>query len=251
MGQDIMVQDISGTGGLSAAQASLLQSLMATQTQENALVALGGDGTSTDPSSSSSTPTDFSSLLSSVLSMQSPSAATGITAVAPSAIGAQIAQTASSLANDLQGTMYRSFNPATTPQAASQVWSSSGWGNGNVQCVAFVDGAMRQAGVTLPFAGNASDFWQSYQNQPGWQTIANGAGLPQLGDIIALAGGSSGYGHVGIVTGVQPPMNGQPGSVTFAQSNSGSPRGTLPIATDGTVGAWPGYQVQGFIRSTL
>ena len=51
-----------------------------------------------------------------------------------------------------------------------------------------------------------------------------------------------------VVTGVTPPQNGQPGRVTFAQANSPTSTASLPIAADGTIQAWPGYQVQGAIR---
>ncbi len=128
-----------------------------------------------------------------------------------------------------------------------QLWSKD-WGANNVQCVAFVDGVFQQAGVTLPAVPNARDFMQAYSGQAGWTEIPNGQGLPQPGDILAMSGGSSGLGHVAIVTAVVPPSNGQPGRVIFAQSNSGSSQGELTIEANGQIQSWPGYSVQGMIR---
>jgi hypothetical protein len=162
--------------------------------------------------------------------------------------GQQIAAVATQLAGDLRGANNQSYDPAVTPVAAQQAWNTPGWGNGNIQCVAFVDGVFRQAGITLPATPNATDFWGAYRQTPGFSEIANGQGLPQPGDIIALSGGGQGFGHVAVVTSVQAPTNGQPGRVNFAQSNSPSPDGSLTIDANGVTRAWSGYQVQGYIR---
>lgn len=171
-------------------------------------------------------------------------------ATGTSSTGQSIAATATSLAQDLTGVNNNAYNPATTPLGVQQTWNAPGWGNGNVQCVAFVDGAYKAAGITLPATPNATDFMSAYANQPGFTEVANGQGLPQPGDIIVMGGGPQGYGHVAIVTNVIPPQNGQPGAISVAQSNSPSSTANLTLNTDGSVNSWPGYPVQGFIRST-
>ena len=249
--------------GMSQSQAQLLITLMREQSQTDTLSAL--TSSTTDSSTSTNSGTDFSSLLSSVLgdssgtnalqSMLGTPGGTGMASVAlgtnaaiGTSTGNQIATIATQLAGDLRGTNNQSFDPTQTPLATQQTWTTPGWGNGNVQCVAFVAGVFNQAGNPLPQTPNATDFWSTYQNRPGWSEVANGQGMPQPGDIIALSGGAQGFGHVAVVTGVMPPTGGQAGQVTFAQANSPTSQGSLSIAANGVVSAWPGYQVQGFIR---
>ena len=239
------------TSGISAAQAQLFIALMEAQSQSMA-AALGTATTGTDGATSSNQ--DFSSLLTTALGTVSPLMGNSPSLLsAPvttsTSTGSRIADVATQLATDLRGPNFASYDASQAPAAAQQAWNTPGWGNGNIQCVAFVDGVYRQAGITLPTTPNGADFWGAYQGQSGWSEVANGQGMPQPGDIIAFAGGAQGFGHVAVVTGVTPPSGGQPGRVTFAQSNSPSPIGSLPIAADGTVTAWPGYRVQGFIRA--
>jgi len=238
---------------ITPAQASLMVEQMRQQAQMASASIINGT-----PQSDSTTSTqDFTSLLDSI--MNSPTAATNLTQtdqMAPlslgnapdNATGSRIAQTATQLAGDLQGSNNRWYDTVHTPQVAQQVWNTSGWGNGNVQCVAFVAGAYQQAGITLPSLSNATDFFANYTNRPGWSAIPNGQGLPKAGDIIAMSGGGQGYGHVAIVTSVIPPQDGKAGSLTIAQSNAPTSQTTLPIASNGQVIAWSGYPIQGFIR---
>ncbi len=243
------------SSGISAAQAQLFVALMQAQSQSMA-AAMDTDPTATDGTANGGSQ-DFASLLTSALGTASPLATTtaqDTTAPATtpkgatSATGNAIAAVATQLAGDLRGPNYASYDASQAPAAAQAAWNTPGWGNGNIQCVAFVDGVYRQAGINLPTTPNGADFWGAYRGQAGWSEVANGQGLPQPGDIIAFAGGAQGFGHVAVVTGVTPPSGGQPGRVTFAQSNSPTPIGSLPIAADGTVTAWRGYRVQGFIR---
>lgn len=254
------------TSGISGAQASLLVSLLQAQTQDAALSAIGGAGTAATDGTASGAGTDFAALLG-ALTGTTGGAGTNLasllsgTSLDPTLLnsltgapaggatsGAGVASVAAQLAADLQGPQFTSFNAATMPAAAQATFDTPGWGNGNIQCVAFVAGAYHQAGHPLPATPNASQFWSTYANQPGWTETANGQGLPQPGDIIAMSGGPSGYGHVAVVTAVLPPTNGQPGRVIFAQSNSSGTQGALDLAPNGAAIAWPGYSVQGYIR---
>ena len=266
-----MANDLSA---LSATQAQLLAALMEMQSQTTAISSfLGGTDGSANSSTNTTQADSFSTMLSSVLGMSgtptwtppptvgtlSPSSTTA-TPVAPTAsgnataaitgtaTGQQIATVAQQLATDLRGPNNRAFDATQTPQAAQQAFDTPGWGNGNVQCVAFVAGAYRQGGITLPATPNATDFWGAYANRPGWNEVANGQGLPQPGDIIVMGGGTQGFGHVAVVTSVTPPANGQPRQLNIAQSNSPTATASLTLAADGSVTSWPGYPVKGFIR---
>jgi hypothetical protein len=247
---------------ISPSQARLLADLVESQMQASAVDALSGGA---DAAAGGGAPQglDFASLLSSVLAMGNPGVpttdnATSIVTSATSSaaqssagstpVGQRIASIAQQLAGDLRGANHRSFDPSVTPRAAQEAWDAPGWGNGNVQCVAFVDGAYRQAGITLPATPNATDFWGTYANRSGWNEIANGQGLPQPGDIIDMGGGAQGCGHVAIVTGVTPPAGGQPGNIQIAQSNSPTSHASLGLAADGSVISWRGYPVKGFIQ---
>lgn len=248
MGMDASVN------GITPSQARLLVEMLAAQSQQAAAnTLLGSTSDGTDGTGQSS---DFAGLLSSALNDGSfgtgtasmPGWAGNLPQIGGSPLGNQIGSAATQLAADLRGPFNRAYDPTQTPLAAQQALNTPGWGNGNVQCVAFVDGAYRQAGIQLPAHPNGGDFWGAYANQPGWQEIPNGQGLPQPGDILAFSGGAQGFGHVAVVTGVIPPANGQPGSVTFAQSNSPTTIASLAITSTGAIQAWPGYQVQGSIR---
>jgi hypothetical protein len=271
----------NSTNGISPSQAQMFIQMLQAQSQAAMVSALTGDGTATDSTNSGdSFDALFSGMLGGPTGLSGPSTLSGLANLSSlsglsslstlgianspyaallgtldptgtpggSAMGDQIAAIATQLAGALRGANNNAYDPTQTPLGVQQIWNSSGWDNGNVQCVAFVDGVFRQAGVALPQMGNANAFWGEYANQPGWREIPNGQGLPQPGDIIALSGGPQGYGHVAVVTQVIPPANGQPGQVVFAQSNSPTAQGTLPITPDGQAQAWPGYTVQGYIR---
>jgi hypothetical protein len=272
-----MTSPLSATGGISPQQAQWLVTLLQSQMQSDAVGLLADPSATSDGSQA---PTSFADMLTSALSgVTDPTSLTsllgdtstsdplaaldGTSGASPltpltllsgtspgSATGNQIASIATQLAGDLRGSNNQFYDVSQTPAAAEAAFNTPGWGNGNIQCVAFVDGVFRQAGITLPATPNGADFWHAYQGAAGWNEIANGQGLPQPGDIIAFAGGAQGFGHVAVVTGVVAPGNGQPGSVTFAQANSPTAQATLPITPDGTVQAWPGYQVQGYIRTS-
>ncbi len=256
-----MTSPTSSTG-MSTSEMQMLVTLMQMQSEAAAL-GVGQSGTSggTDFSAmlmsavmADITSTSSTSGTSGTTSASTPTSGTGTTGGASATMitgspgGQQIAAVATQLAGDLRGANNQSYDPGVTPAAAQQAWNTPGWGNGNIQCVAFVDGVFRQAGIALPATPNATDFWGAYRQTPGWNEIANGQGLPQPGDIIALSGGGQGFGHVAVVTSVQAPTGGQPGRVFFAQSNSPSPDGSLPISASDVTQAWSGYQVQGYIR---
>lgn len=257
-----MANDLSA---LSPTQAQLLVSLMQAQSQTDAINTILGSSDAAANSDTASTDS-FASLLTSVMGLSdattptAPSLDATLTAAsnlnaAPTSVsgtptGQSIATAAQQLATDLRGANNRYFDTTQTPQAAQQAFDTPGWGNGNVQCVAFVDGAYRQAGITLPATPNATDFWSAYANRPGWTEVANGQGTPQPGDIVVMGGGAQGFGHVAVVTSVTSPANGQPGTIHIAQSNSPTATASLTLASDGNVTAWPGYPVKGFIRPT-
>ncbi len=261
---------------ISSQAASLFASLAEAQLETGAIDAFSGGSSASGSSSTSSTGSgiDFASLLSDVLSIDGSGTSSssllsalgsgGLSGLSPtvlnallgsgsasgsSSTGTSIAQSAISLANDLTGPNNTSFNPVTTPQAAQQVWNNPQWGNGNVQCVAFVAGAYQQAGVQLPATPNAVDFWSAYANRAGFSEIPNGQGTPQPGDIIVMGGGTQGYGHVAIVTAVIPPSGTTPGELSLAQANSPASQANMTIAPSGAVESWQGMPVLGFIRS--
>jgi surface antigen len=69
------------------------------------------------------------------------------------------------------------------------------------------------------------------------------------GDIMVWWDAPPAVGHVAIVVGVKPPVGGQNGSVTFAESNGPGPIITQTLLPDLTVVTWHGYIVLGYIRS--
>jgi hypothetical protein len=160
-------------------------------------------------------------------------------------------------------------NPDTSydkglPQAVLAFWQKScpqgsncfaDWQEGSLQCVMLITGAFALAGAALPATGNAIDFWSLYAHRSGWMEIPSSApgtaayqrSLPQPGDIMVW--GDNGLGHVAIVTAVVPPGMGQPGSITFAESNGPGAVLSEPLLPDLTVQTWKGYTVYGYIRS--
>ncbi|MGH3180877.1 MAG: transglycosylase SLT domain-containing protein [Streptosporangiaceae bacterium] len=160
-------------------------------------------------------------------------------------------------------------NPDTSydkglPQAVLNFWQKScprgsncfvDWQEGSLQCVMLITGAFALAGAALPATGNAIDFWSLYAHRSGWMEIPSSApgtaayqrSLPQPGDIMVWA--DNGPGHVAIVTAVVPPGTGQPGSITFAESNGPGALLSEPLLPDFTVQTWKGYTVYGYIRS--
>ncbi len=163
-------------------------------------------------------------------------------------LGDHIALLSTQLAADIYGYSSNYFNTQTTPPIVQQVWDNPAWGNGNVQCVAFVDGAYKYAGITLPTTPNAVNFWGAYSFLPGYAEIANGQGLPAPGDIIVMSGGQQGFGHVAVVVYVEPPVGNNYGAMVIAQSNSPSSLAIMIITPSGYVESWPFEPVIGFIR---
>lgn len=177
--------------------------------------------------------------------------------------GSAVADAALAIAAHLSGNpdvWYDSGLPAAVLQfwadgcpPGSQCWID--WQEGSLQCVMLVTGAYALAGSPLPAAGNAIDFWSLYQNRPGWIEIPSDSappserGLPMPGDIMVWWDAPPAVGHVAIVVGVKPPVGGQNGSVTFAESNGPGPIITQTLLPDLTVVTWHGYIVLGYIRS--
>jgi hypothetical protein len=162
-------------------------------------------------------------------------------------------------------------NPDTSydtsmPQPVLHFWagacpSGSGcwidWQEGNLQCVLLVTGAFALAGSPLPVAGNAIDFWSLYQNRPGWLEVPSAIappsqrGLPMPGDIMVWYDPPPLVGHVAIVVGVNPPLAGHNGSVTFAEANGPGSIVTQTLLPNLSVVTWSNpipYSVLGYIR---
>ncbi len=152
------------------------------------------------------------------------------------------------------------------PQPVLHFWGSvcpsgSGcwidWQEGSLQCVLLVTGAFALAGSLLPAAGNAIDFWSLYQNRPGWIEVPSviappsQRGLPMPGDIMVWYDPPPLVGHVAIVVGVNPPLAGHNGSVTFAEANGPGSIVTQTLLPDLSVVTWSHpipYSVLGYIR---
>jgi hypothetical protein len=131
------------------------------------------------------------------------------------------------------------------------------WREGSLQCVLFVTGAFALAGSPLPAAGNAIDFWSLYQHRPGWIEVPSAMappsqrGLPMPGDIMVWYDPPPLVGHVAIVVGVNPPLAGHNGSVTFAEANGPDSLVTQVLLPDLSVVTWSNpipYSVLGYIR---
>ncbi|MBA2392821.1 MAG: transglycosylase SLT domain-containing protein [Ktedonobacteraceae bacterium] len=129
------------------------------------------------------------------------------------------------------------------------------WMNNHFQCVSFVLGAY---GLFHPLdlSGNGSDFYGLYSTSSaaslGYREMLPARGeLPiSPGDVMAWNGGA--HGHVSIVLGWIPPMNGKAGVITFAQANGEKPVQTLPILPNGQIatndGYWNGFTVMAYIH---
>ena len=137
----------------------------------------------------------------------------------------------------------------------------SDWANGSYQCVSFVRGAYSQV-YPMTLSNDAFALWATYQHEQGWQEIPAAAatavadrGLPQPGDVMVFK--STGVGHVAIVMQVQPPVNGKPGFVQFANANSSSAYDRMPLNADLTIDTseWApsggGYSVWGYLRPKI
>jgi hypothetical protein len=155
---------------------------------------------------------------------------------------------------------------ADMPRTVLHFWASAcpsgsgcwiDWQEGSLQCVLLVTGAFAFAGSPLPAAGNAIDFWSLYQNRPGWTEVPSATapptqrGLPMPGDIMVWYDPPPLVGHVAIVVGVNPPLAGHNGSVTFAEANGPGPIVTQTLLPDLSVVTWSNpipYSVLGYIR---
>jgi hypothetical protein len=154
-------------------------------------------------------------------------------------------------------TWYNSSFPPSVLAYGNQVCPGCyAWANGTYQCVSFVRGAYGPI-YPMQWTANAFDLWALYQGKPGWQEIPSAAGapwqrgIPRPADVMVFK--DSSVGHVAIVMSVQPPVNGQNGSITFANANSVSSYTTMPLLPDLSVdtSSWPGYTAWGYIRPAL
>lgn len=128
------------------------------------------------------------------------------------------------------------------------------WPQGDVQCVALVTAAYGLAGQPLPYTGNAITFYTSgaYANAPGWEMVSPYS-MPLPGDIVVLDSPYfGGVGHVVLVVDVQPPDNGKPGYVQFAQANGPGSLNQEPLYQDSHgnlhMSIWPHYTIKTYIR---
>jgi CHAP domain len=190
---------------------------------------------------------------------------TGISCFPASGNGSNVSMAALTIAAHLYGNPDTSYD-TSMPQPVLHFWASvcprgSGcwidWQEGNLQCVLLVTGAFALAGSPLPAAGNAIDFWSLYQNRPGWIEVPSATappsqrGLPMPGDIMVWYDPPPLVGHVAIVVGVNPPLAGHNGSVTFAEANGPGPIVTQTLLPDLSVVTWTNpipYSVLGYIR---
>jgi hypothetical protein len=211
-------------------------------------------GTATSTASISKTP------------LSSPSE--GVACYPASGSGSSVAQAALSIAAHLYGNPDTWYD-ASMPPSVLQFWAracpgGSGcwvdWQEGSLQCVLLVTGAYALAGSPLPAAGNAIDFWSLYQHRPGWLEVPSATappsrrGLPMPGDIMVWYDPPPLVGHVAIVVGVIPPVQGHNGSVTFAEANGPVPLVTQTLLPDLSVVTWSNpipYSVLGYIRPAI
>lgn len=189
----------------------------------------------------------------------------GVSCYPASGNGSSVAVAALSIAAHLYGNPDTWYD-ASMPQPVLQFWSracpsGSGcwvdWQEGSLQCVLLVTGAYALAGSPLPVASNAIDFWSLYQHRPGWLEVPSATaapsqrGLPMPGDIMVWYDPPPLVGHVAIVVGVIPPVQGHNGSVTFAEANGPGSLVTQTLLPDLTVVTWSNpipYSVLGYIR---
>ena len=128
------------------------------------------------------------------------------------------------------------------------------WPQGNVQCVALITAAYGLAGQPLPYTGNAITFYTSgaYARAPGWEMVSPYS-MPLPGDIVVLNSPYfGGVGHVVLVVDVQPPHDGKPGYVQFAQANGPGPLNQEPLYQDSHgnlhMAIWPHYTIETYLR---
>jgi len=182
--------------------------------------------------------------------------------------GSSVAQAALSIAAHLYGSPDTWYD-AGMPSPVLQFWSNAcpsgsgcwvDWQEGSVQCVLLVTGAYALAGSPLPAAGNAIDFWSLYQHRSGWHEVPSATappsqrGLPMPGDIMVWYDPPPLVGHVAIVVGVIPPVQGHNGSVTFAEANGPGTLVTQTLLPDLSVVTWSNpipYSVLGYIRPAI
>jgi CHAP domain len=192
----------------------------------------------------------------------------GVSCYPASRSGSSIAVAALSIAAHLYGNPDTWYD-ASMPQPVLQFWAracpgGSGcwvdWQEGSLQCVLLVTGAFALAGSPLPTAGNAIDFWSLYQHRPGWLEVPSAIapplqrGLPMPGDIMVWYDPPPLVGHVAIVVGINPPLFGHNGSITFAEANGPGPIVTQTLLPDLSVVTWSNpipYSVLGYIRPAI
>lgn len=130
------------------------------------------------------------------------------------------------------------------------------WTQGDVQCVAFITAVYALAGQPLPYWRNmdAIDYFRSgdYANLPGWETVSPYS-MPYPGDIVVLNSPFfDGVGHVVLVVDVQPPKDGKPGYVQFAQANGPGSLNQEMLYQDSHgnlhMAIWPHYTIETYIR---
>lgn len=128
------------------------------------------------------------------------------------------------------------------------------WEQGNLQCVMLITAAYGLAGQPLPYVGNAITFYTSgaYAHAPGWEMVSPYS-MPLPGDIIVLSSPYfGGVGHVVLVVDVQPPHDGKPGYVQFAQANGPGALNQEPLYQDNHgnlhMAIWPNYTVKTYLR---
>jgi CHAP domain len=192
----------------------------------------------------------------------------GVSCYPASGNGSSVALAAISIAAHLYGNPDTWYD-AGMPQPVLRFWanacpSGSGcwvdWQEGSLQCVLLVTGAFALGGSPLPAAGNAIDFWSLYQHRPGWLEVPSATappsqrGLPMPGDIMVWYDPPPLVGHVAIVVGVNPPLFGHNGSVTFAEANGPGPIVIQTLLPDLSVVTWSNhipYSVLGYIRHAI
>jgi hypothetical protein len=130
------------------------------------------------------------------------------------------------------------------------------WTQGDVQCVAFITAAYALAGQPLPYWRNmnAIDYYTSgdYAHAPGWEMVSPYS-MPLPGDIVVLNSPYFGrVGHVVLVVDVQPPHNGKPGYVQFAQANGPGSINQESLYQDSHgnlhMSIWTNYTVETYLR---
>jgi hypothetical protein len=192
----------------------------------------------------------------------------GVSCYPASGKGSSVSMAALSMAAHLYGNPDTWYD-ASMPSPVLQFWSNAcpsgsgcwvDWQEGSLQCVLLVTGAYAFAGSPLPAAGNAIDFWSLYQHRPGWLEVPSAIsppsqrGLPMPGDIMVWYDPPPLVGHVAIVVGVIPPVQGHNGSITFAEANGPGSLVTQTLLPDLSVLIWSNpipYSVLGYIRPAI